>query len=60
MFLYGTNTRPMAIMLLDLSEEGNFELLAALGFLLIVVTFIVVAAGIRLLGRDFMLKREPS
>lgn len=57
MFLYGPNTRPMSIMLLDLSEEGNFELLAALGFLLLLVTTIVVAVGMRLVGRDFMVKR---
>ena len=57
MFLYGPNTRPMSIMLLDLSEEGNFELLAALGFLLLAVTCVVVAVGMRLVGRDFMVKR---
>lgn len=58
MFLYGPNTRPMSIMLLDLSEEGNFELLAALGFLLLAATFIVVAVGMRLVGRDFMVRRD--
>lgn len=57
MFLYGPNTRPMSIMLLDLSEEGNFELLAALGFLLLAATFAVVAIGMALVGRDFMLRR---
>ncbi len=58
MFLYGPNTRPMSIMLLDLSEEGNFELLAALGFLLLAATSAVVIVGMRLVGRDFMLKRS--
>jgi iron(III) transport system permease protein len=57
MFLYGPSTRPMSIMLLDLSEEGNFELLAALGFLLLAATFIIVALGTRLVGRDFMVRR---
>ena len=57
MFLYGPNTRPMSIMLLDLSEEGNFEHLAALGFLLLAATAIVVGVGMRLIGRDFMVKR---
>lgn len=59
-FLYGPHTRPMAIMLLDLSEEGYLELLSALGFLLIIVTYVIVAIGMRLVGRDFMLKREQS
>ena len=58
MFLYGPNTRPMSIMLLDLSEEGNFESLAALGFLLLAATSAVVIVGMRLVGRDFMLKRS--
>ncbi len=58
MFLYGPSTRPMSIMLLDLSEEGNFEHLAALGFLMLIATFAVVALGMRLVGRDFMLRRE--
>ena len=31
MFLYGPKTRTMSVMLLDMSEEGNFEQLAALG-----------------------------
>ncbi len=57
MFLYGPTTRPMSIMLLDLSEEGNFELLAALGFLLLAATFLIVALGMALVGRDFMLRR---
>lgn len=58
MFLYGPTTRPMSVMLLDLSEEGNFELLAALGLLLLVLTFAVVGLGMRLVGRDFMVRRE--
>lgn len=60
MFLYGPATRPMSIMLLDLSEEGNFEHLAALGLLLLVATFVVVAIGMRLVGRDFMLRRDRA
>jgi len=58
MFLYGPATRPMSVMLLDLSEEGNFELLAALGLLLLVATFAVVGLGTRLVGRDFMVRRK--
>jgi iron(III) transport system permease protein len=58
MFLYGPNTRPMSIMLLDLSEEGNFEQLAALGFLLLAATCVVVGLGMKLVGRDFMVKRS--
>ena len=60
MFLYGPATRPMSVMLLDLSEEGNFELLAALGLLLLVATFAIVGLGTRLVGRDFMVRRDRA
>jgi len=55
-FLYGPNTRTMSVMLFDLSEEGNFEHLAALGLLLLVATVAIVALGYRAIGRDFMLR----
>ena len=58
MFLYGPKTRTMSVMLMDMSEEGNFEHLAALGFLLLVATLVIVGIASALLGRDFMLRRE--
>jgi iron(III) transport system permease protein len=56
-FLYGPNTRTMSVMLLDLSEEGNFEHLSALGLMLLLATIVIVGVGYRLTGRDFMLRR---
>lgn len=58
MFLYGPKTRTMSVMLMDMSEEGNFENLAALGFMLLASTLIIVGLATLLLGRDFMLRRE--
>jgi len=58
MFLYGPKTRTMSVMLMDMSEEGNFEQLAALGFLLLLATLVIVGTASALLGRDFMLRRE--
>jgi iron(III) transport system permease protein len=57
-FLTGPNTRVMSVLLLDLSEEGNLEVLSALGMILLVITIAIVAVGFKLLGRDFMLRRE--
>jgi len=57
LFLVGANTRVISVMLLDLSEDGNFETLSALGLVLLVVTIAIVVAGYRLVGRDFMLRR---
>jgi iron(III) transport system permease protein len=57
-FLVGPNTRVISVMLFDLSEEGNFEVLAALGVILLVATLLIAAIGFRLIGRDFMLRRN--
>ena len=53
MFLYGPKTRTMSVMLLDLSEEGNFEHLAALGFLLLALSTTLVMIGLRATGQRF-------
>ena len=58
MFLYGPKTRTMSVMLMDMSEEGNFESLAALGFMLLASTLLIVGLATAFLGRDFMLRRE--
>jgi iron(III) transport system permease protein len=43
-------------MLFDLSEEGNFEVLSALGMILLVATLVIAAIGFRAIGRDFMVR----
>ena len=57
-FLVSPNTRVLSVMLLDLSEDGNFEAMAALGVILLVTTVLIVAISNRLLGRDIILKRS--
>lgn len=57
-FLVGPRTRTMSVLLYDLSEAGNFEVLAAFGGLLLVVTMVFVGIGMKLVGRDFMLRRN--
>jgi iron(III) transport system permease protein len=56
-FLVGPNTRVISVMLFDLSEEGNFEVLSALGAILLVISVTIAAVGFRVIGRDFMLRR---
>jgi iron(III) transport system permease protein len=56
-FLVGPQTRVIAVMLFDLSEEGNLEVLSALGAILLVVTVAIAAIGFKVIGRDFMLRR---
>lgn len=57
-FLVGPKTRTMAVLLYDLSEAGNFEVLAAFGGILLAITVVLVGIGMKLAGRDFMLRRE--
>jgi iron(III) transport system permease protein len=59
-FLVGPNTRTISVLLYDLSEEGNLEVLSALGGILLIITLVFVGIGMRLIGRDFMLRRPAS
>jgi iron(III) transport system permease protein len=54
MFLYGPSTRTMSITLFDLSEEGHFEQMAALGCLLLATTIVIAAIGQKMLGDDVL------
>lgn len=56
-FLTGPESRVVSVLTLDLSEQGNYETLAAMGVVLVVITTVVVALGMRIAGRDFMLRR---
>ncbi len=57
-FLVGPNTRVISVMLFDLSEEGNFEVLATLGLILLAVTLVIAAIGFKAIGRDFMVRNS--
>lgn len=57
-FLTGPASRVVSVLTLDLSEQGNYETLAAMGVVLVVIVTVVVAIGMKLAGRDFMLRRS--
>ncbi len=57
LFLYGPKTRTMSVLFFDLTEGGNFEQLAALGIILLCTTLIFVLIGLKVVGRDFMLRK---
>lgn len=57
-FLVTAHTRVIAMMMLDLSENGSFETLAALGFVLLGATIVIVMLGYAMVGRDFLLQRS--
>ena len=57
-FLTGPGSRVVSVLTLDLSEQGNYETLAAMGVVLVVIVTAVVAIGMKVAGRDFMLRRS--
>jgi iron(III) transport system permease protein len=59
-FLYTTGTQVLSVLLFEKSDEGNFELLASIGLVLVVVTVALVMVGFRVVGRDFMLRRTSA
>ena len=58
LFLYGPRTRTMSVLFFDLAENGRFEVLCALGVILLLTTLIFVFIGQLYMGRDFMLRRN--
>lgn len=59
-FLYSINTQVLSVLLFDKSDEGNFEMLAAIGLVLVFITVGLILIGFRLMGRDFMLRRTAA
>ena len=59
-FLYSINTQVLSVLLFDKSDEGNFEMLASIGLVLVVITVVLILLGFRLMGRDFMLRRTAA
>jgi iron(III) transport system permease protein len=59
-FLYGPDTKVVSVMIFDMSEEGNFEYLAALALILQALTLPLLWLGQRAIGRDFMLRRSAT
>ncbi|HMA10207.1 MAG TPA: iron ABC transporter permease [Ramlibacter sp.] len=59
-FLYSINTQVLSVLLFDKSDEGNFESLASIGLVLVVITVALILVGFRLMGRDFMLRRTTA
>lgn len=55
-FLVAPNTRVMSVLIYDMTEEGRFETVAALGCIILVSTTFLVWLGFRLVGRDFMMR----
>jgi iron(III) transport system permease protein len=63
LFLSVEDTQTLSVTIFYLNEGGSrsaFELLSALGVVLFVSTIFCVACGIKLFGRNFMLRNQSS
>jgi iron(III) transport system permease protein len=56
-FLTGPQSRVMSVLTLDMSEQGQYEILSAMGIVLVLMTTFMVGLGMKLAGRDFMIRR---
>ena len=59
-FLYSINTQVLSVLLFDKSDEGNFEMLASIGLMLVVITVAFDPGRLPAVGRDFMLRRTAA
>lgn len=53
-FLFAANTKVMSTVLIDLSEEGDYERLSALGIVMLTLTLALAMIGYRLVGRRIL------
>jgi iron(III) transport system permease protein len=58
LFLYGPHSRTMSVYFFDLAENGRFEILCALGVVLLATMLVFVFIGQVVVGRDFMVRRD--
>jgi iron(III) transport system permease protein len=58
LFLYGPRTRTMSVYFFDLAENGRFEVLCALGVVLLATMLVFVFIWQTFVGRDFMVRRD--
>ncbi|HEX9507540.1 MAG TPA: ABC transporter permease subunit, partial [Myxococcales bacterium] len=59
-FLFTPRTAVITNVIFDLSDAGNFEPVSALGVLMMVVTFVLIAIAYRLLGRTVLTQRQGA
>jgi iron(III) transport system permease protein len=55
--LYTNKTRVITTVMFDYSDAGNYEAVATLGMVMMLISFAVVLIAYRFLGRDFLLSR---
>jgi len=57
-FLFTPATAVITTLIFDLSDEGNYEAVSALGIIMMALTFGLVAVGYRLFGASALAQRQ--
>jgi iron(III) transport system permease protein len=57
-FLFTADTKVMSTVLIDLSEEGDFERLSALGIIMLALTLTLAIVGYWVVGQRFIARAE--
>ncbi len=55
--LFTSNTRLVTTVMFDYLDAGNYEAVATMGMLMMLISFLVVVVAYRILGHDFLLAR---
>ncbi len=56
--LFSTNTQVMPTVLFEMVNEGSFERVAAIGVVMLLIIFAVVAVGYKVIGKDFLVDKR--
>jgi iron(III) transport system permease protein len=59
-FLFTPATAVITTLIFDLSDEGNYEPVSALGIIMMALTFGLVAVGYRLFGASALVQRQGA
>jgi iron(III) transport system permease protein len=51
-FLFTPKTHVITTVIFDFSDAGNYEAVSTMGILMMLITFVIVIAAYRLMGRD--------
>lgn len=55
--LFTSNTRLVTTVMFDYLDAGNYEAVATMGLIMMMISFVLVLVAYRLLGRDFLVGR---
>ncbi len=59
-FLFTPRTHVITTVIFDFSDAGNYEAVSTMGILMMLITFAIVIAAYRFMGRDVTTRSAPA